>query len=37
MHLFKPVVRELNIKWLSEVAAMKLGVHSQTHILIIDL
>lgn len=32
-----PVISELNIKWLSEVAALKLGVHSQTHIFIMDL
>lgn len=34
---FSPVVCELNIKWLSEVAALKLRVHSQTRILIADL
>lgn len=27
----QPVVRELNIKWLSDVAALKVRVHSQTN------
>lgn len=35
--LFQPVVGELNIKWLSTVAVLKLRVHSQAHILITDL
>lgn len=35
--ILSPVETELNIKRLSKVAALKLRVHSQTHVLIVDL
>lgn len=34
---FKPVVTELDVERLAAVAVQELGVHSQAHLLVVDL